>query len=176
MLSIRFQRTGKKKAPHYRVVVTEKTRDPWGKHTEILGHYNPRSKEAVLKEDRIQYWVSVGAQPTNSVRNMLINQGLLKGGKAKAVTISKKRQGKIDEKNAEAEEAKKAAAEAAAAEAEAKKAEEEAAKAAEAEAEAPAEEAPAEAPAEETPAEEKTESTAAEEEKKADDSAEEAAE
>lgn len=174
MLSIRFQRTGKKKAPHYRVVVTEKTRDPWGKHTEILGHYNPRSKEAVLKEDRIQYWVSVGAQPTNSVRNMLINQGLLKGDKAKAVTISKKRQGKIDEKNAEAEEAKKAAAEAAAAEAEAKKAEEEAAKAAEAE--APAEEAPAEAPAEEAPAEEKTEDAPAEEEKKEEAPAEKVAE
>lgn len=166
MLSIRFQRTGKKKAPHYRVVVTEKTRDPWGKHTEILGHYNPRTKETVLKEDRVQYWMSVGAQPTNSVRNMLIKAGLLKGDKAKSITISKKRQAKLDEKKAEAEaeEAKKSAEEAAAAEAAA---------------EAPAEEAPAEAPAEETPAEpaeEKAEEAPAEEEKKEDAPAEETAE
>lgn len=170
MLSIRFQRTGKKKAPTYRVIVTEKTRDPWGKHTEILGHYNPRTKEAVLKEDRITYWISVGAQPTNSVRNMLIKAGLVKGDKAKSITISKKRQAKLDEKKAEAAEAKQAAADA-------KKAEEDAAKTAE----APAEEAPAaeeatpEAAAD-APAEEKTEDAPAEEEKKEDAPAEEAAE
>lgn len=180
MLSIRFQRTGKKKSPHYRMVVTEKTRDPWGKHTDIIGHYNPRTKEAVLKEDRVQHWLSVGAQPTNSVRNMLINQGLMKGDKAKAVLISKKRQAKLDEKKAEAAEAKKAAEEAAAAEAEAKKAEEEAAKAAEAEAKA-AEEAAVEAPAEEAPEEPTTEdapeeAAPAEDEKKEEAPAEEAAE
>jgi len=129
MLSIRFQRTGKKKAPHYRLVVTEKTRDPWGKHTEIVGHYNPRSKEAVLKEERIQYWIGVGAQPTNSVRNLLIRSNVIKGTKAKSITISKSRQTKLDAKNTEklaaiaaAEEAKKAATEAAKASAEAEKA------------------------------------------------------
>lgn len=139
MQSIRFQRTGKKKAPHYRVIVTEKTRDPWGKHTELLGHYNPRTKEVVLKEDRVTYWISVGAQPTDSVRNLLIKSGLIKGDKAKATTVSKKRQAKLDAKKAEADDAKKA--------------KEDAAKA---EVETPAKEAPTEEATPETPAEEKS--------------------
>ncbi|PIR47722.1 30S ribosomal protein S16 [Candidatus Uhrbacteria bacterium CG10_big_fil_rev_8_21_14_0_10_50_16] len=166
MLSIRFQRTGKKKAPQYRVVVTEKTRDPWGKHNEIVGHYNPRTKEAVLKEDRIQYWVSVGAQPTNSVRNLLIRLNVIKGEKVKSITISKKRQGALDAKNTEKMEALAAAEEAKKAEAEAKKAAAEAEKAAAEEAKAAAETAPVEevpaevaskVPEEEAPAEPVTE-------------------
>ncbi len=97
MLSIRLQRIGKSKEPHYRVIVTEKSRDPWGKHNEILGTYNPRSKALALKEERVSYWVGVGAQPTATMRNLLIGKGLLKGKKAKAVAISKKRQAKINE-------------------------------------------------------------------------------
>ncbi len=102
MLSIRLQRIGKSKEPHYRVIVTERSRDPWGKHNEILGTFNPRSKALALKEERVSYWMGVGAQPTNTMRNLLINAGLLKGKKAKAVAISKTRQKKLDDKKAEA--------------------------------------------------------------------------
>ena len=65
MLSIRLSRVGKKKQPIYRVVVQDKQRDPWGKSVEIIGHYNPRAnpKEIVFKEERVKYWLSVGAQP-----------------------------------------------------------------------------------------------------------------
>lgn len=130
MLSIRLSRIGKKKQPIYRITVAERTRDPYGKSVEILGHYNPRSadKKLVLKEDRVSYWLSVGAQPSDTVKNLLIRAGVIKDDKkAKAVAISKKRKAKLDAKKSEADE--KAAAKA---EAEAEKP-----------AEAPAEEAPA---------------------------------
>ena len=156
MLSIRLTRIGKKKQPTYRVIVTEKTRDPWGKALEILGHYNPRTNPSTIefKEDRIKYWLSVGAQPTATMKNLLISQGIMEGDKASSVRISKKRKAKMDEKNAEKAEAEKAAEEAPAEEA------------AEAPADAPTEDAPAEAPAEapeEPAAEEKAEEAPAEE-------------
>ena len=114
MLSIRLTRMGKKKQPTYRVIVTEKTRDPWGKALEILGHYNPRTSPSTIefKEDRIEYWLSVGAQPTATVKNLLIGEGIMKGNKETSVTVSKKRKSKLDEKKAEKEEAAKAPAEA----------------------------------------------------------------
>lgn len=158
---IRLQRIGRKKSPSYRFIVSEKTKDTQAGSLEILGQYDPTKNPKLidLKEERIQYWISVGAQPSNAVRNLLINAGLLTTKKGKAVKISDKRQAKLDSKKAAAEEAAKAKKEAeAAAKAEAeaaKKAEAEAAAAAES-AEAPAEEAkedvaetPAEQPAEE---------------------------
>jgi len=140
MLAIKLSRIGKKKQPVYRVIVTEKSRDPWGRSVEIIGQYNPRTnpKTIVFKEDRAKYWLSVGAQPTKTVRNLLINAGIMKGDKAKAVAITNKRRSKLNEAKAEAEEKEKAAKEAAAEAEAAKKAEAEAAKEAEKEAEAKA--------------------------------------
>lgn len=153
MLMIRFQRIGRTKAPSYRLIVSEKTKDTQAGTLEPLGIYDPTKSPKVveLKEDRIKHWLSVGAQPSESVRNLLIAQGILSGDKAKSVKISQKRQGKISEKKAAAEEAEKAKKEAEAA----AKAEAEAAAAAEAEAAAQAEAAPAE--------EEKTEAAPTEE-------------
>ena len=141
MLTIRLSRTGKRHKPQYRIVVQEKTQDPWAPAKEIVGLYNPHTQPSTieLKEDRIKDWIAKGAQPSASVHNMLVNAGIIKADKASSVSITKKRAGKLEEKRAEAEEAKKAAEEAKKAEEEAKKAEAEAAKAAEAEAEAPAE-------------------------------------
>lgn len=132
MLKIRLQRIGKKKAPVYRLIVSEHTKDTQAGSLEILGQYNPVLKEKLIdiKADRINYWISQGAQPSETVHNLLVNAGVIKGSKQKSVTITNKRAKKLGEKAAAAEEAKKAAAEA-------KKAEEEAAKAAaQAEAEA----------------------------------------
>ncbi len=153
MLSIRMSRTGKKKYPIYSLIVTEKTRDPWGKYTEKLGTYNPHSKASDLKADRILYWMSKGAQPTETVHNLLVTLGIIKADKVVAgkTKMGKKRvQEEKDKKKAEEDAKAKAEAEAKAkAEAEAKAAEEAAAAAA-----APAvEEAPVEAPAEEAVAE-----------------------
>jgi small subunit ribosomal protein S16 len=173
MLRIRLQRVGRKKSPSYRVIVSERSKDPYAGGIEILGHYNPVAQPKVLelKADRILEWISKGAQPSETVANLLIREGIITEPKKKSVKISKKRQAKLDAKNTEkiekekaakekAEAEKVAAKEAAAAEklaaAEAKKAEAEA-KAAEEAApaeETPKEEATEEAPKEDTPAEE----------------------
>lgn len=82
MLKIRLQRIGRINQPAFRVVVTEHTRSPKaGKFVEQVGIYNPRSKERVLKEDRIKYWLSVGAQASGTVHNMLVSKGVVKGKK-----------------------------------------------------------------------------------------------
>lgn len=73
MLSIRMRRTGSKKRPFYRVVVTE-ARDPReGSFIEILGFYNPRTKPATVEiyKDRVRHWISQGARPSDSVRTLL---------------------------------------------------------------------------------------------------------
>lgn len=147
---IRLQRVGKKKQPTYRLVISEKARDTQAKALEILGHYSPTQNPKVLelKADRIKHWISMGAQASETVNNLLIREGVIEGKKAKSVSLTKKRRGKIDAKKAEADQKVKDAEEAKKAEAEAKAAEKKAA------AEAPKEEISKEKPAEETPAEE----------------------
>lgn len=115
MLVIRFSRVGKTKYPTYRVVISEKTKDPWGNYLELLGNYNPHTKKAVLRPERIQYWLSRGAQASETVHNLLIREGVIEAKKKKSSKISKKRQGKIEAKKAtvaKAEEDKKAKAQA----------------------------------------------------------------
>ena len=94
MLKIRMQRTGRINQPSYRIVVTEHTASPKaGKYVERVGFYNPHSKERTLVEDRIKYWISVGAQPSGTVHNMLISAGMLKGKKVNVLpkkTVPKK--------------------------------------------------------------------------------------
>ena len=70
---IRLARTGAKKQPHYRVVVIEKAYARDGRFVEIVGHYNPRTEpaEVVLKRERIDYWISRGAKPSDTVRSFL---------------------------------------------------------------------------------------------------------
>ncbi len=69
MLMIRLSRTGARKKPHYRVVVIEKERARNGRPVEVVGTYNPRTNPATfeLKRDRIDYWVSKGAQLSERV-------------------------------------------------------------------------------------------------------------
>ncbi len=99
MLTIRLARIGRKKQPLYRVVISEKTKDTFGDYLENLGTYNPKTKEVTLKEDRINHWLEKGAQMSSSVNNLLIKQGILKDvEKTKAVSISKKRQEKLNKK------------------------------------------------------------------------------
>src|SRR3989338_2646195 len=82
MLKIRLQRTGRINNPSYRVVVTEHQNGPKsGRAVEVLGSYNPKSKERVLNEDRIKHWISMGAQPSGTMHNMLISSGITKGKK-----------------------------------------------------------------------------------------------
>ena len=66
-------RMGAKKKPFYRVVVKEKRSKRDGKYLENLGTYNPMTNPATvdLKHDRVQYWISVGAQPTETVASLI---------------------------------------------------------------------------------------------------------
>jgi small subunit ribosomal protein S16 len=75
VLTIRLARIGKKKHPFYRVVVTEKTRPRNGRFVEIVGTYDPQKKPAGVDvdRDRVQYWISKGAQPSDTVRSLLRN-------------------------------------------------------------------------------------------------------
>ncbi len=75
MLRIRLSRHGRKKDPHFRVVVAEKHKAREGRFVEIVGYYNPALKPVRLKLDldRIEHWVKQGAQPSNTVR-VLINK------------------------------------------------------------------------------------------------------
>ncbi len=76
MLMIRLARIGKKKRPFYRIVVTEKTRPRNGRFVEIVGTYDPLKKPAAIemKDERVQYWLSKGAQPSDTVRSFLRNR------------------------------------------------------------------------------------------------------
>lgn len=90
MLSIRLSRVGKKKQPIYRVVVLPKTRDPWGRYTENLGFYNPRTKEVKLKIDRINYWIWKGAEVSTTAWNLFIANKVFDGAKRKVKLGNKK--------------------------------------------------------------------------------------
>lgn len=82
MLMIRFQRTGRTNAPAFRIVLLEKARAAKdGNIVEQLGTYNPRDKSLTLDETRVKNWIAKGAQPTDSIRNLLITKGILEGKK-----------------------------------------------------------------------------------------------
>lgn len=97
MLTIRLIRTGKKNTSTFRIVLIEKKSAPKsGKSLEILGNYNPRlsskqGKEINLKEDRIKYWLSQGVQTSETVHNLLIEKGIIKGDKIKKNIKTKKK-------------------------------------------------------------------------------------
>ncbi len=91
MLTIRFQRTGKANRAEFRVVVAPKTAAAQKKFTEILGNYNPRTKELVIKnQDRLQHWLSQNIDTSPSVHNLLIAKNLLTGTKKKSFSVPKK--------------------------------------------------------------------------------------
>lgn len=152
MLAISLMRIGAKGKPFYRLVVKEKRSKRDGKYLENLGTYNPMldPAEVSLKHDRIQYWIGVGAQPTETVASLIKNNPVqTEEEKAAALQVraEKKEADRLAKEAAKKAEAERLAAEAAEKEAAEKAAAEAAAAEAEA-AEAPAEgEAPAEAEA-----------------------------
>lgn len=78
MLKIRLARVGRKHDPSYRVIVTEKGRGPQtGAYHEKLGTYDARSDEYELKEERVEHWLSEGAQPSDTVHNLLVKAEII---------------------------------------------------------------------------------------------------
>ncbi len=79
MLKLRLRRTGAKKRPSYRIVVAEHSSPRDGRFVEIIGHYNPLTEPATVKvdEERARHWLSVGAQPTETVAGLLKRAGVI---------------------------------------------------------------------------------------------------
>ncbi len=84
MLTIRLSRIGKKKKPMYRLVVSEKGRDPYGRALEIVGSYNPYTKDLQTSKDRIEHYLQNGAQMSDTVNNLLVGKEIIEGEKVKA--------------------------------------------------------------------------------------------
>ncbi len=100
MLSIRLVRTGKKHSPAFRVIVQDKHRVPTSRYVEKVGHYIPHQQPKVLElnAERITYWIGQGAQPTDTVHNMLVDKGIINDKKRDVSTMTKKRIAKIAKK------------------------------------------------------------------------------
>lgn len=80
MLKIRLKRTGRKGEPHYRIVVIESTRPRDSRPVAEIGYYNPRTKPSTLNIDKeaAKYWLDNGAQPTDTMAQFFVKEGLLK--------------------------------------------------------------------------------------------------
>jgi small subunit ribosomal protein S16 len=86
MVAIRLRRAGSKKRPFFRVVVTDSSSARDSSFVEILGHYNPRSKPAVVEVDRerIDFWLKRGARPSDTVRTLIARHLMAKPAAAAA--------------------------------------------------------------------------------------------
>jgi small subunit ribosomal protein S16 len=73
MVVIRLRRAGSKKRPFFRIVVTDSRAARDSSFVEILGHYNPRTKPALVdvQKERVDYWISKGAVPSDTVRTLI---------------------------------------------------------------------------------------------------------
>jgi small subunit ribosomal protein S16 len=92
MVKIRLRRVGRKNAPFYRILVADSQSPRDGKFIEIIGQYAPRKSEGSLNVDeaRANYWLSVGAQPTDTVRSLLRRAGILKRRHEQRLGIERK--------------------------------------------------------------------------------------
>lgn len=96
---IRLQRVGRVNEPVFRVVLTDKRNSSKsGKFKEVLGSYEPKSGRIELKADRVKHWLSVGAKPTGTMHNFLIDKKLAEGKKVNV--LPKKTKQKKEEKAA----------------------------------------------------------------------------
>ncbi|MBB4265577.1 30S ribosomal protein S16 [Roseospira visakhapatnamensis] len=117
-LKIRLARGGAKKRPFYRVVVADSRTPRDGRFIEKLGTYNPllpsdHEERVRLKEERVRYWIGVGAQPTDRVAKFLADAGLMDARPRTEQTKKSQPKAKAQERLREAAEKAAAAAEAA---------------------------------------------------------------
>jgi small subunit ribosomal protein S16 len=80
LVAMRLARIGSKKRPYYRIVVIEKRRARNGRFLEILGQYNPIANptQVEINSERAQYWLSKGAEPSETVRSILRKKEIVK--------------------------------------------------------------------------------------------------
>jgi small subunit ribosomal protein S16 len=81
VIKLRLRRMGAKKQPSYRIVAAESSKPRDGRFIEIIGHYDPKTDPYTLRvdEERAKYWLDNGAQPTETVRALLVKSGVLPG-------------------------------------------------------------------------------------------------
>lgn len=90
MLKIRLKRLGKKHMPYYRVVVMPARTKRSSNTIDELGHYDPIKKDIKIDGDKATQWMKNGAQPTDTVRRLLIKQGVIKADKKEKKEFKKK--------------------------------------------------------------------------------------
>lgn len=94
MLRIRLQRTGRKNEPSFRLVLTDsKNSTKSGRALEVLGSHDFRKENTAIAADRVKYWMSQGAQVTDTVHNLLISEKVIDGKKKNVLpkkTVEKK--------------------------------------------------------------------------------------
>ncbi len=105
MLKIRLRRVGRKHDPSFRLVVTESVRGPKsGNDVELLGNYNARTDERKIKGERVLYWISQGAQVSDTVHNLLVDEKVIDGKKVNVLpkkTVQKKEKPEVTKETVE---------------------------------------------------------------------------
>ena len=96
MVKIRPTRMGDKKSPFYRIIVADSRAPRDGKFIDIVGTYNPLSEPAEIKIDaeKAKHWLTVGAKPSDTVKAMFVNAGIIENAKkapAKTKAVKKKK-------------------------------------------------------------------------------------
>ena len=87
MLKIRLQRVGRKNDPSFRAVCVDSRKSPKvGKHTEVLGSYDPKRDYIAIDGERVKHWISKGAQVSDTMHNLLVKEGVIK---AKKIHVAK---------------------------------------------------------------------------------------
>lgn len=92
MLAIKLKRVGKKHQTTFRVIVSEKRSKLDGRFTDDLGWVNPHNDTCKINKEAALHWISVGAKPTDTVHNLLVKEGIIKGEKISVHKKSKKTQ------------------------------------------------------------------------------------
>ncbi|MES3005927.1 MAG: 30S ribosomal protein S16 [Patescibacteria group bacterium] len=93
MLIIRLQRIGRKNEPSFRLVLTESKNAAKKKAQEVLGSHDFRKTNTILNKDRIIYWISKGAQLSDTAHNLLVSNKIIEGKKRNVLpkkTVAKK--------------------------------------------------------------------------------------
>lgn len=107
MLKIRLKRIGRKHDPSFRLVVVESTRGPKsGDYIENLGSYDARTNTKNINVERVSHWLSVGAQPSDTAHNLLVDAGVIEGKKVNVLP----KKSPIVKEGGESEEAEQPAA------------------------------------------------------------------
>src|SRR3989338_9834529 len=89
MLAIKFKRIGKKHQASFRIIVAEKRSKLQGRYVDDLGWFNPHNDQFNINKERASHWLKNGAQPTDSIHNLLVRASVIKGPKRPVHKVSK---------------------------------------------------------------------------------------